>query len=497
MQYDVIVIGSGVSGMTAAIILAREGCRVLVVEQHSRPGGLMQNFRRGAHVFPTGVHRLGSLKEGQILWRYFKYLRVLERLNLVPMCSDAYEQYCFPGMCLRIPYGHDAFRERLYGYFPSEKSAIDRILADMEKCVAKFLLYNLRGGPEQLRPESDLRPFGRYLRDLGCSRELKGVLTATSPLYGIPPDECPLHTHFLVMDSFLNSSWRVDEYTTPLADAFAQSLCELGGELRCNTMVQRILCSGGQVDGVLADNGESISSRKVIFTGHPTQLLSLFQSGSFRPAFRNRLVDSKNTFAAFGLNMRWKGPECFLALQDVFLYRTWDTGRHYKQKLLGSEDKPHMVYCSALPTGVCGSYSVTALIGMDTEEMTPFKGTELGTRSSGYQANKRSIAERIFSVLKDHWPEIGDRLEIVDACTPLTYRDYTLAPNGTAYGIKKTVDTLRSSRFMTETRIKDFYLAGQSIIQPGIIGALISGVHACAVILGENHLVDKIAKETQ
>ena len=52
MRYDAVIIGSGVSGMTAAIILAKEGRRVLVLEQHSKPGGLMQHFRRKALVFP-------------------------------------------------------------------------------------------------------------------------------------------------------------------------------------------------------------------------------------------------------------------------------------------------------------------------------------------------------------------------------------------------------------------------------------------------------------
>ncbi len=61
----------------------------------------------------------------------------------------------------------------------------------------------------------------------------------------------------------------------------------------------------------------------------------------------------------------------------------------------------------------------------------------------------------------------------------------------------KSVSSFRSSQFTAATKVKNLFLGGQSIIQPGVMGALISGVHACAVILGQDYLVDKIVKATQ
>ncbi|MHB8069947.1 MAG: phytoene desaturase family protein [Desulfobaccales bacterium] len=496
MRYNAVIIGSGVSGMTAAIILAKEGWRVLVLEQHSQPGGLMQHFRRQALVFPTGVHRLGSLDDGQILSRYFQYLGVLDKLSLMRMSSDGFEEYSFPGLRFRVPIGQEAFRERLYQYFPGEKVAIDQFVTDMHRLVSQFPLYNLVNQPESSGLVLESEPLASYLDKLSCSRELKGILSANNPLYGIPPGECPLHTHFLVTDSFLNSSWRVDEYTTPLAETFTKSFLAQGGEIRCNALVTNISTSEGRAEGVVLANEECIPTDLVIFTGHPHQILNLCPPGSFRPAFRHRLEDTQDTFGAFALALSWRHPDCTLVQCDTFIYSSWDTEAQYRQKLVSLSQSPSMVYCCAMPQKSNTEYAVTALVGVAPEEMAPFELTRRGERSEAYQAAKRSLASRTLNVLQEHWPVQAPYLKMVDACTPLTFRDYTLTPRGTAYGIIKSANNFRHAQLSTDTKVKNLFLAGQSIIQPGVLGALISGVYACTAILGRNYLMNKIKEET-
>ena len=141
-------------------------------------------------------------------------------------------------------------------------------------------------------------------------------------------------------------------------------------------------------------------------------------------------------------------------------------------------------------------YAVTALVGVAPGEMAPFELTRKGERSEAYQATKGALARRIMETLQKHWPEQAPYLKMVDACTPLTFRDYTLTPRGTAYGIIKSASNFRHAQFSTETKVKNLFLAGQSIIQPGLLGALISGVYTCTAILGRNYLMHKIKEET-
>jgi len=487
MAHDAVVIGSGVAGMTAGIILAKAGRKVLVLEQHRTAGGLMSSFVRDGRHFSVGVHSIGAARQGQLLWRYLKYLGVLERIRLVRMDPEGFEEYCFPGMSFRVPCGIEAFRSRLLDRFPGERPAVDRFLGDLQRTVDVFPLYNLAAGVD--RPPSDLQreSLAAYLDRLTASTELKAVLSACNPRYGISPAECPTYVHFLVLDSYLKSSWRVDEAHRPLARAFEESLRECGGGLRCGARVAAIECSERVALGVRLDDGEFLSARTVIFTGNPKLLPALCGNG-LRPAFRQRLEDALETPGVFGAAIAWKSPDCGLADRDVFLYSAWDTRVPYGQKLLADGGLPQMVYCAAAPRTHNGSFAVMGLCALSIDELAPWAESRGDSRPPEYARAKRWVAERMLAAMRSRWPGAADP-EILDTFTSLTVRDYTLTPSGSAYG-------LRLARVAPATRIEGLLLAGQSIVLPGVVGTLISAVDACGAVLGRAELVGRIARET-
>ena len=125
MSYDVIVIGSGIGGLTTAGLLARAaGKRVLVLERHTEPGGLTHTFRRDGASWDVGVHYIGQVGPGSRARGYFDYLSGGELgWNRMP---DAYDRFVYPGLDLSVSSNPDHYERELVATFPQEAKAIHR-----------------------------------------------------------------------------------------------------------------------------------------------------------------------------------------------------------------------------------------------------------------------------------------------------------------------------------------------------------------------------------
>ena len=124
--YDAIVVGGGMSGLTTGVILAKEGMRVLVLEQHTRVGGTLQRFfRKGGVQFDVGFHYVGGVEPGQVLERYLSYCGVMDRLKLIPFDQDGFDELRFPGTTFKVPAGYERYRDRLLEAFPAERRGIE------------------------------------------------------------------------------------------------------------------------------------------------------------------------------------------------------------------------------------------------------------------------------------------------------------------------------------------------------------------------------------
>ncbi len=494
MRKTAIIIGSGISGLTAAIVLARHGCQTTVLEQSPSPGGLLTRFQQQGHYFSSGVHCVGSLGPGQALRQYLEYLGVWPKIRAVPMDPAGYCEFCFPDFTFAMPAHHERFRESLLEHFPAQRPAIDQYFADMATTTARFPLYKLSADPYLSRENAALS-LAAYLGRLTGCEPLRRILAAPNLLYGIPADECPLFVHFLVTDSVLQSSWRIDESETSLVAAFLAALHEAGGVCRCSCQVVGLECQANQVTGVRLADGEIITADVVVFTGHPKLLPALCPPGTLRPGYRQRIMEAEETLGIFGIALAWQTQNFPLARQDVVLYAGASTDAVYRQKVVYSNQRLEVVYCSGTPEGSGGSYSAVALSGCACEEFAPWWNSRSGDRPADYYRLKEDLAEKLFTAVCGRWPEAGSEARIVDVFTPLTFRDYTGSPTGSALGLKKSLKSLLETRLSTRTRIGNLFLAGQSVIAPGLLGSLISGIAASEAVLGTGELTTEIVKE--
>lgn len=144
MSYDVIVIGSGIGGLTTAGLLARAaGKRVLVLERHTEPGGLTHTFRRDGASWDVGVHYIGQLGPGSQGRAYFDYLSGGElEWNRMP---DSYDRFVYPGVDLRVSSDPLQYERDLVAAFPQEARAIHRYFQDVRRVTRWVALGFVQG----------------------------------------------------------------------------------------------------------------------------------------------------------------------------------------------------------------------------------------------------------------------------------------------------------------------------------------------------------------
>ncbi len=498
-QFDTIIIGSGISGMSAGIILAGEGERVLITEQHDHAGGLTQIYRRAGMNFPTGVHRLGALKPNQALWYYFNYLGLTDRLSLVPLSETGFESYYFPEVCFKVPQGHGAYKRKLIQTFPSHTAAIELYFNDMKTCVSGVALYNPGISVERGLSHGFTQSADDYFSAIGIRGKLKSILFANNPLFGLSSHECPVMTHFLITDAYLNSSFRLNETQTPFAGALTRSFKSRGGTLKTGSRIDHILTHDRSATGVRLNTGEEIKAKKIIYSGHPALLPNLCPPKSFRPVYEKRLQNSKNTPGLFGVAMKWKKKNCPVADNDAYIYDSWDVNAHYQENK--RQETPPIIFLSALPETNKNSankdsgetdLAVTALAPLSVEDGDLLQTTYNVPGKQTYKETKARLAEEVMKQIETTFPGAGSRAKIIDTYSPNTFARYTLTPDGTAYGIKKTAQAFMQGFFSPATRVKNLFITGQSIGFSGIHGAVSSSVNLCSRLYPAGDLMNKI-----
>jgi all-trans-retinol 13,14-reductase len=497
----VVIIGSGMSGLFAGALLAREGVDVTVLEKEPNPGGLLASFRRRGTWFDTGVHYLGSLAPGQVLWKYFQTLDLFPLCQFDQMDARGLEEYRFPGgYSFQVPQGWDAYEQHLVDSFPAEKSAIQACVRDWRSMAEHFPLYNLNitFSPEQ---ESEVfsdpkaaMPLREYLKQHFSDPKLRACLSANNALYGIAPDECPVYIHALIVDSFINSAWRVRGSSQTLCQALVQRLREAGGQIRLNSRVQKLVSENKRIAKAVLDSGEEITADWFISTIHPKQMLGLVDDQAVRPIYRQRINRLEETISGFVLSLSLSGEGVPTPRRNYFLHRTWDTAAAYHVKDKEAWFNPEAIFVSPLETSPGYSRTISIMCPMPWPIWSAWQDSTRASRPEAYRQTKERIARVLIQRLEEVWPGISQRVEFWDGATPLTFRDYTGTWEGSAYGIKKGCTQLRESTLSVRTRSENLLLAGQSVVLPGIVGATISAAAASGIIMGFPNLIKRLSQ---
>jgi phytoene dehydrogenase-like protein len=474
-----IIIGSGVGGLSMAIILAKLGVEVTVVEKNERPGGMLQSYTRSGVQCNVGLHYLGALEQGQVLRRCFDYLGITERLPLQRMgCGAPVDRYLFSGNSrgpeqFDMPAGIDAYEENLKQAFAGEYDRIEafmRLVRDGADQLDRLgFLYEGRSGLNLIEQTQSL---GEVFERLGCSPGLKSVLSMPSGWIGVPPQKCPQFYHTMTLASYLLSAWRLDTNGLSMADVLVERLVELGGRLVCASAAASIDVQQGCVQGVTLEDGESLFAPWIVAAVHPAVALGLMGPDQVKPSYRRRIQQLKNTLGMVSVNALVSGQRHRPLPYNVFAVTSDRDG--------AIED---VVYFQLRPCRRPDRLHLSILTSGYDARWKPWEDTRTRRRGPDYIDAKMELARRLIQRVETITGPFG-QIEVIDVFTPLSIRDWVNSPGGSAYGVMRSEDQLLSAAILNRTAVKGLFLAGQSVMAPGVLGTILGSLITTKFMVG-------------
>lgn len=497
-QYDVLIIGSGMGGLVCGALLGKEGYKVCVVEKNKQLGGCLQTYVRDRVIFDSGVHYLGGLDPGQNLYQIFKYLGLMDKLRLQKMDEDVFDKILIDNDEKEYVYaqGYDNFIARLVADFPEEEGAIRQYCDKIREVCSKFPLYNLRsGGYDEKASVLEIDTKG-YIDSLTANETLRAVLAGNNPLYAGEGDKTPFYVHALILNSYIESSYKCIDGGSQISKYLAREIRAHGGDIRRNTEVSRIVEENGEITHVLIADGSKIYAKNFISNIHPVKTLEITQSDHIRMAYRKRLSSLENSISSFTLNIVLKKNSFRYFKYNYYVHNegcVWTVGDYTEENWpLG-----YAVFLSASSRSEEFAEGMTILTYMRYDEVKQWEHTfntvsDQDDRGPEYDAFKKRKAEKLIDAAEKKFPGLRDHIKSYYTATPLSFRDYIGNDDGSLYGIVKDYKDPLRTFISPRTKLPNLYFTGQNLNLHGILGAAMSGLVTCSAFLKSDGLIDKI-----
>ncbi len=497
-KYDVIIIGAGLGGLSTALILAINGYKVCVLEKNNQIGGTLQTFNRKGCCFDTGLHYLGSLDKGQILYKFFQYFNILDKIEIRKMNETGFDVINIAGKEYKYGMGYANFEKNLIEYFPNETVAIKKYIEKIQNVSNSFDMYNMRYPVvfdfDSVSALSE--NLQEYLESITDNKDLQNVLAGINVLYAQSPEDTSVYMHALIYNYYINSAYRVVGGGQKIADAFEKEIVSKGGVVLTNKEINKFNFDDEKILSIEATNGETFFADKFISNLHPTVTINLAGADKFRKAYTNRITSLENGISNFSLHIKLKEKIFPVTLSNYHFYKensVWGVA-NYNEK---TWPKSYLLYTPEPQQKEQFTDCISIFAYMKFSEVQQWANTKVEKRGNDYKEWKKTKAEKLLSLVEEQFTMIKGNVEIYYTSTPLTYKDYIGTTDGSMYGILRDSRNPTKSQIMPKTKIPNLLLTGQNINLHGSLGVLISSVVTCGEILGTNELVKQFNEITK
>jgi phytoene dehydrogenase-like protein len=452
-KYDLVVVGAGNGGLSAACVASSLGLKTLLVEQHNLPGGFATSFVRGRFEFEPSLHALsgiGTKESPGALAALFQRAGVDVEWCPLPepfrlIVSDDDEK-----MDVTVPFGVQEFINKVDEYLPgSGKSVAD--FFDIAKDVVDGMAYlaSSKGNPDRAVLASQ---YGNLLRTSGVSveevedfvqmpEEARSIVNALWFYLGVDISDLDFQTYGMILYKKLVSGSHAPKMRSHvLSMAFDRKIRENGGTILYNTVVTEINVIDGRVTGVTLSNGERIDTGHVI--SDVTQHIvygKLISPETEIPTKQIRMANSRKklysgTVVYLGLNK--SKEELGLSEYSYFVFPTGDSKALCADACSIETSRAQSTICLSNGVPGCSPPGTTILYIL----VLHFEESWSQVKPEEYFKVKNRIARDAVEYFeRSVGVRILDSIEEIEVATPVTFARYTGSYRGEVNGYAPTV----------------------------------------------------------
>ncbi|UCD83688.1 MAG: NAD(P)/FAD-dependent oxidoreductase [Deltaproteobacteria bacterium] len=455
-DYEAIIIGSGIGGLTAGAYLAREGVKVLICEMHSQPGGYLTSFKRQGYTFDGGIQ---GLQDGGMLLAMVKDLGLKDRIEF-HKCK-----YAVAGSDFFLPIDKVSdvvtFYDNLKRVFPEQVPGLDHISREAEAYCKLMFSFNQIPNPMYAswgeffrefpgwyrKHKSSLKPAGDFIRNMRTPMEEYFQRHVDHPdllrlLNQLSYSGSPV-SFALIFITFLMDYYYPGGGVQSFSDLLAECITENGGQIRYRTLIEEIIMEKGRARGVKTAGGEVIRAPFIISNSDARRTyLKMLPAEAVPESYRQGIQRAGLSEAFFTIFLGVDIPPEEIDTRGCSHIVYWPDYKGIEIERYHTGDES--IYDNAPVVVNCNSISDPSLAPKGKSSMTiqtvafaDFAdnwGTENGKRTPRYKELKERVTDKLIATAEDIVPGLSKRIEVRFSGTPLTFQRYTLNSGGSSLG---------------------------------------------------------------
>ncbi|MCP5090353.1 MAG: NAD(P)/FAD-dependent oxidoreductase [Gammaproteobacteria bacterium] len=504
-EYDAIVIGSGMGGLTTAALLSELGWKVCVLEQHYTAGGYTHSYERNGYEWDVGVHYIGDVGAQTQTRRMFDFLSD-GQLEWAPMDAE-YDRFYIGDKVFNAKAGKQEFRDNLLRQFPNERRAIDeylKLLATSSSALSAFGMGRAMKPWQQSlaqpyikwkTPDVFFRNTYEVLSELTDDKDLIAVLCGQWGDMGLPPKQSTFMVHAMIARHYLYGGYYPVGGAWKIADNIIPKIQKAGGEVFTYARVSQILVDEGRVTGVEMKDGHRIECACVISSAGINNTFNHLLPADVveETGYKKKLAHVQPSFAHLGVYIGLTGTAEQLGLPktNYWIYPDNDYDAAV-DAFLKDKNAPFPVVYISFPSAKDPNYlerhpgtsTIEIVAPAPYEWFAQWHGTIWGKRGESYEAFKAELGDRLMTHMYDKVPQARGKVDYFEISTPLSTDWFGGYQQGELYGLAHTPERMQQKWLRPQTAIKGLWLTGQDILTCGVTGAMMAGMLTTMSMVG-------------